>query len=501
MFASVFVPDFSLQALLAAKKELRGQAVAIVDGQPPLIRVVSVNARARETGVEPGLLKKQAEMAGVNVIFRSDELEEAAHQLLLDCAHDISPRVQNRRIDLVIADIAGLQRLFGPPKQIANRIRSAMLEHGISVNVGVAENPDTATIAAQGYAGVVVITEVKQIRPLPLSLLNLSSQLLETLELWGIKTLGQLADLDAAALSQRLDQEGMTAHKLASGQQANPFVADEKEVGFHQRTDLEYPVDLLDPLSFVISSLLERICAQLKEQSLATNELNFEFALDPPRVAGEHMSDEQLFCRRTVKLPTPTIDHNLLLRLVQLELQSKPPNAPVLSISIRAHAVRPRHIQQGLFAPQAPDPDKLELTIARLSNLVGKDQVGSPEILDSHRPRGFVLGKFAPTSTRDEKASRRTWTPKMALRLFEPPKRANIRLHPDVPIQVSFDGKRGAVINHTSPWLSSGEWWNDVGWNRKEWDVELQFENGATANYRIFVDLFTNVPYVEGTYD
>jgi protein ImuB len=499
MFASVFVPDFSLQALFAARKELRNQAVAVVDGQAPLIRVIAVNGKASQAGVEPGLLKAQAEMAGINVVSRSEELERAAHQSLLDCAHDISPRVQDRGVDLVIAYIAGLQRLFGPPKQIADRIRNSMLERGISVTVGVAENPDTATIAARGFGGVAVITDAKQIRRLPVTLLNLSPEFLETLELWGINTLGQLADLDGVALSQRLGQEGVTAHKLARGQQVNPFIADEKELEFHERTDLEYAIDLLDPLSFVISSLVEKICAQLREHALATNELDCELALDPPRVAGEHMTDEQLFYRKTVRLPSPTTDQKFLLRLLQLELQSPSPNAPVTSVSIRANAVKPRYVQQGLFAPQTPDPDRLELTIARLSNLVGKDQIGSPEILDSNRPRGFVMGKFAPA--RDEKKSPRTLLPKMALRLFEPPKRARIRLRSDVPIQVSFDGKTGAVINHTAPWLSSGEWWNDIGWNRKEWDVELRFETGATANYRIFVDLFTNTPFVEGTYD
>lgn len=495
------MPDFSLQALFAIRPELRDQAVAIVDGEPPLIRVIAVNAKGHQAGIEPGLLKSQAEIAGINVIFRSHEPEQTAHESLLNCIRDISPRVQDRRIDLAIADIAGLRRLFGSPEQIARRIQNALLEHRLSVNVGVAENPDTATIVAQGCAGLTVIKDAKQIRRLPLNLLDLSSEVLETLELWGINSLGQLADLDPVALSQRLGQEGLTAHKLARGQQVKPFIADEKEVEFHEREDLEYAIDLLDPLSFVISSLLERICAQLREHSLATNELNCELALDPPRVAGEHLPDEQLLSCRTVKLPNPTTDQNLLLRLVQLDLQSQPPNAPVIGVSIRAHAVRPKYVQQGLFAPQAPDPDKLELTIARLSNLVGKDQIGSPEILDSYRPRGFVLAKFAPVSARTDNASRRASLPKMALRLFEPPKRAHIRLRSDVPIQVSFDGKKGAVINHTSPWLSSGEWWNDMGWSRKEWDVELRFENGATANYRIFVDLFTNTPYVEGTYD
>jgi protein ImuB len=172
-----------------------------------------------------------------------------------------------------------------------------------------------------------------------------------------------------------------------------------------------------------------------------------------------------------------------------------------MSVSLQAHAVRPRHMQHSLFGPDAPDPDKLELTVARLSNLVGEDQVGSPELVDSHRPRAFVMAKFEPVAVSGSKSPSRTWSPRVALRLFEPAKKASIRVRSDVPLQLSFDGKRGEVVHHSAPWLSSGEWWTETEWNRKEWDVQLQFADGSIADYRIFVDLRTNQCFLEGSYD
>jgi protein ImuB len=501
LFASVFIPDFPLQALFARKPELRTEAVALIDGKPPLLKVMAVNEKARKAGVEVGLMKAQAEMAGANVILRSPEFERLAHASLVACAHNFSPRVQDKAADLVVVDIEGLRSLFGSPEQVANRIRASVLEERLRVNVGVASNPDSATIAARGFHAVVIVREAKQIGSLPLTLLGPSSELLETMTLWGITTLGELAALDAGALSQRVGQEGVLLQKLARGQQVNPFVADDKELEFAERTDLEYSIELLDPLSFVISSLLERICANLEEHSLATNELDYELALDPPRVAGVELGDQELFHRRTIKMPNPTTDRKLLLRLVQLDLQSHPPTAPVMSVSLRVHAVRPRYVQQGLFAPQTPDPDKLELTTARLSNLLGENEVGSPELLDSHRPRAFVMGKFEPAKVSDSQSPSRVPSPKIALRLFEPARRASIRIRSDVPLQLSFDGKHGDVIKHSPPWLSSGEWWTEADWNRKEWDVQLQFADGAIADYRISIDLHTNQGFVEGSYD
>ncbi len=500
-FACIFVPDFSLQSLFAKRPELQTKPIALIDGTPPILKVLAANEKARKLGVEIGLMKAQAEAVGVHIIQRSVELEEAAHVVLLTCARSFSPRIQDKAIDLIVLDIDGLKGLFGTPEQIARKIRSSLLRERLTGNVAVAGNPDSATIAARGYAGVSVLAEAAQIKSLPLTLLDLSPSQLETLDLWGITTLGGLAALDAKALSQRLGQQGVQLQKLARGQHVHPFVADEEQIEFRERSELEYSIDLLDSLSFVLSSLLERICVKLEEHSLATNEVDYELALDPPRVTGEDLPDDRLFFRRTLKLPNPTTDRTLLLRLLQLDLQAHPPGAAVLKVSLRADAVRPRYIQQGLFAPQMPDPGKLELLTARLSSLVGKQEVGSLELLDTHRPRAFVMARFEPETDPETPPQSRRWSSRVALRLFDPAKRASIRIRSDVPLHVSFDGKSGDVIEHSPPWLASGDWWNELGYDRKEWDVEVQFSDGTKAKYRIFVDLFTNQPFIDGSYD
>jgi protein ImuB len=501
LFASIFIPDFSFQALFAKRPELQSRSIALIDGTPPLLRVVAANDQAKKAGVEVGLLKAQAEAVGAEPISRSSELEGSVHAMALMCVRQFSPRVQDKAIDQILLDIDGLNYLFGSPEQIATKIRSSLAQEHLSVNVGVAGNPDTASIAAHGFPNITIVTQAKQIGSLPVTLLEPGERALETLNLWGITTLSKLAALDAKALTQRLGQPGLILQKLARGQQVNPFVPDEEHVEFRERTELEYSVDLLDSLSFVLSSLLERICGKLEEHALATNEIDYEFALDPPRVAGEDLPADRLIYRRTLKLSNPTTERKRLLRHIQLDLQSHTPTAPIMAVSLRAHAIRCRHTQLGLFAPQAPDPDKLELILATLSNLAGQDQVGAFELLDTHRPRAFVMAKFEPEKARDQIPPSAGWSPKIALRLFEPARRATIRLCSDIPWQLSFDGKRGEVVEHSSPWLSSGEWWNEMAYSRKEWDVEVQFTDGTRGKFLIFVDLRTNQSFVDGSYD
>ena len=60
-FACIFVPDFPVEALLRAEPDLRSQAVAVLEGKPPLQKVFAVNEKARRAGVSPGMTKIQVE--------------------------------------------------------------------------------------------------------------------------------------------------------------------------------------------------------------------------------------------------------------------------------------------------------------------------------------------------------------------------------------------------------------------------------------------------------
>src|SRR5579859_7706320 len=219
LFAAIFVPNFVLQSLLATQSDGRDQPTAVVDGMPPLLKVVALNKKALKAGVEIGDTKIQAEIAGVTVLLRSPDLEYIAHKSLVSCAYNFSPRVQIKANDLVVLDIEGLRGLFGTPDQIAKKVHTALKQNRLRTNVAVAPNPDSAAIAARGFIGVTILTDSQQLASLPLTLLNPGTDIREATELWGIRTLGDLAALDAVALSQRFGKGGITLQQLARGQQ------------------------------------------------------------------------------------------------------------------------------------------------------------------------------------------------------------------------------------------------------------------------------------------
>ena len=542
-FACIFVPDFPVEAVLRAEPELRSQAVAVLAGKPPLQKVFSGNDEARRAGVEPGMTKLQVEAcAGMVLRPRSALQETAAHAALLDCAQSFSPRVEDAGSDTILIDLAGLQPLFGSLPKIALDIARRSSELGLEANVAVSSNPDTSVIAARGFCGVTVIPEGReseQLGTLPVEVLFRKSdadagaeRLLDTLSRWGIRNLRALAALPAVALSERLGQKGIQLQQLARGATFRTLVPMDAPLIFEEAAELEHPLRLLEPLAFLLGRLLDQLCARLSARALATQELQLQLELDHS-CKSDDGSDEnskhfqqpasplpQTFVR-TLRLPVPMLNARTFLKLLQLDLRAHPPGAPIVKIYLRAEPSHPRAAQGGLFLPPTPEPEKLELTIAKIAAIVGEDKVGSLQLLDTYRAERFRMQRFAvsdpqkrdaqkgdskKTKSNPQKHSDETQTSNpqkliTALRIFRPPIQTSVTLRDGKPLHVVARKEiNGDVLWTAGPWRSSGDWWEQDGWARDEWDIAVQQESGI-ALYRLVRDLLRAQWYLEGSYD
>ena len=607
-FACIFVPDFPVEAVVRAEPRLREQAVAVLAGKPPLVKIFAANEQARDCGVEPDMTKLQAE-ACPEVALRPRSLlqEAAAHAALLDGAQSFSPRVEDTAADTVILDLAGMERLFGTVAGIARDLARRIADLGLEANVAVAANPDAALHAARGFPGITVIPhgkEAERLGDLPVDVLldrvrsqgsgvgsqqesagskngqteaQRAQEILETLDRWGVRNCRTLAALPEVALSERLGQAGLRLQQMARGTTERSLVVSEPALSFEEAVELEYPVALLEPLAFILNRLLEQLCARLSARALATNELRLRLQLEnPPRRNGDTAAIDDLEiddCRlknqkptssprmnadergpesirhsslvnhqfspssqpetrnstghcvsnpqssivapapspaafpiyaRALHLPLPMLNCKTFLKLLQLELQAHPPSAPITRIWLAAEPVRPRAAQAGLFLPLSPEPEKLELTLARIAGVVGKSRAGSPQLLDTHRPDSFRLRHFSPAAPRSrvELVPGKTG-PLTALRLFRPPLRASVLMHAGAPVRITAAIQpevRGEIVWSAGPWHASGEWWKEDAWAREEWDVILQNETGAGL-YRLYREPASGQWFVEGTYD
>jgi protein ImuB len=403
-------------------------------------------------------------------------------ELLIECARKFSPLIEQTSEEAVIFDAGGLGQLYATPQLLGEAIAAQV---GIPVHVGIASNPDAAFHAARGFRGITVIPsgeEAKVLAPLPLNLLVGSPRTAETLDVWGIRTFGEFAALPPLGVAARLGDEGVALQRLARGEGYRRLLPIDDPLQFEDEIELDYPVELLEPLSFILARLLNDLCGRLSARSLATNEIRLRLTL-------ENAPDHEA----ALRLPVPMRDPKAFLKMLQLELGDRPAAAPVLKVRLALEPVRPRTEQHGLFTPLSPEPEKLELTLARIRSLVGSDRAGTPEVLDTHRPDAFRLVALDEGDGAAVEVDRT----QLVLRRFRPPQFAQVRLRDGRPVHVSNLSMGGSVMTCAGPWRTSGEWWMPEAWSHEEWDVSLS-DGGV---FRIYKELMTGRWFFEGRYD
>ncbi len=587
MFACIYVPDFPVEAMLRPHPWLRERAVAALEGKHPLVRVLALNQKARHLGMAVGMTKLQASMfAGASPTAvlrpRSPEQETSAHAALLDVAHAFTPRVEDTAPDTLLLDLAGLERLYGAPAAMAHDLAARVHAVGLEVNLALAANPDAAMHAARGFAGITVISagdEPQRLGALPIHLVldafefssakmrieaPVREELLDTLKRWGIGDFRALALLPEPALASRLGGVGVQLQRLARGGGLRTLALCEPPSQFVEAMELEFPVETLEPLSFILNRLLEQLCTRLEARSLAVQELQLRLQLER-RVADEetttvgelaglsaayHNVRDKPIYMRTLRLPVSMRDSKVFLKLLQLDLDAHPPGAPIIKIWVKAEPAPPRSAQRGLFLPVTPEAEKLEITLARIDGIVGERRSGIVRLLDRHRPDSFQVERFvAPalvstTTTWDKDSSPLSHLSMsemddrqfFSLRIFRPPWRLQVHLSDGRPATLIAEGSgraklmRGNVLWSAGPWRSSGDWWSanreeertrqesSGPWDREEWDIALfarnskilAKENGASVSggkshdlalYRIFRDRLTGHWFADASYD
>ena len=446
----------------------------------------------------------------------------AADLSLAEFAYGFSPVVEEAEGRTVVIDVEGCELLFGSAYELANdvarRAKEPRANGGLegSVNVAIAANPDAAIHAATRLKGITFVSPGEEltclgefpIEALEFSLVNvekkLADEIFETLRLWGILTFQDFALLPVAGVSERLGQEGIRLQQLAAGKTERHLKVKQPAPVFSHSIELDHALYELEPLSFIFARLLNQLCATLNAYALATNELRLQMHLE-----------DQTSHDRTLSLPHPMRDHKVFLKLLVLEMEKHPPQAAVKAVSITCDPVKPRVIQNGLFVPLAPAPDKLELTLARLTKLVGDQNVGSPVLLDTHRPDAFSMKRFvledktAFRKRRKSSGNRRSANDNrqcLGFRMFRPPLRAVVQVDHGLPAQISAWGKQrsvyGKVVDVAGPWRTTGDWWRDDRWARDEWDVAVvPNKRDEQVLYRIYRELNTDTWFIEGAYD
>jgi protein ImuB len=486
---------------------------------------------------------------------------------LTDIAAEFSPRYEQHRADLVSIDVRGLSRLLGTPKMIGAEMRRESASRGVRVHVAIAPTRISAVVLAIARPGLTVVPAggvAEALAPIPLTVLEQlheepfdsaqgrpsdpaqgASEAITALKRWGLRTLGELAALPAGDLAARLGRSGRMWQAIARGVDTRPLVPMQAEERFEGRLELEWPIEGAEPLSFVLTRLLEPLSTRLERRDRAAAVLHVVLGL---------VTREVHACR--LELPSPLRDVRALRTLALLDFEAHPPSAAIDTVTVIIEPTPGRILQHALFSRPHPTPEQLSTLLARLGALIGQDRIGAPSTVDSFRPGAFAMKPFAIERQTSELqiADCRlqigdSQSPTSALRRCRRPIPARVATDAHQrPLRVSTERRGfagGAVLSCAGPWRTSGAWWEDMGsqqsavssenlevrspkseggnqkretgaarlaeapdepmarrreggaWSRDEWDVALA--DGAV--YRIFRDRVTDAWFIDGVVD
>jgi protein ImuB len=376
-----------------------------------------------------------------------------------------------------------------PARMIGEELRREAVSRGVRVHVAVAATRMAALVLAHARPGVTIAApgdQVAALAAIPIGILQhvmdidgigagLARPDQATFKRWGVKTLGELAALPPADLTSRFGRHALIWQAIARGEDVRPLVPTLEDERFEASLDLEWPIDGLEPLSFVLTRLLEPLSTRLERRDRGTAVLHVILRL----------VTREPYARR-LELPSPMRDVRTLRTLALLDLESHPPGGAIDRVTIVIDPTPGRILQHTLFTRAHPTPEQLSTLLARLAALMGQDRLGAPAMVDSYRPDAFAMVPF-PTEHDDRRGTRRAPDHHnsassadsalnvvtaggsalnvvvSAVRRCRQPVPARVAVQDGTPVRVTTDRRGfvgGTVVTCVGPWRSSGNWWD-----------------------------------------
>jgi protein ImuB len=525
--ACAWIPRFEL-ALVARREgpSLWGRPVVIADlaESPALIR--EATPAAERAGVRPGMTVAQAAARCGELLTRPPlpDARAAAEREALAALAAHAPQLASDGRGAFFLGLAGMGRLLVDERGFAARVRASLEALGFAARVALAGHPFAAWVAARRNLGPVAPgADARLLASVPLAELELPAAARDLLELLGVTAAGQLARLPRGALARRLGPEGERLDRLCRGEWlapgTAPTAANVPRAPADAARDLETAVEGLEPVLFLVKSLLDALLARVAAERMALAELTVEAELeDAGRTRVAH----------TLAPAEPTLDARPLVDLVRLWLERAPFPAPPRALRVVASRLAPAVARQLRLHARRQDEGEAALgrALARLEAAFGAGSVVRPTLAARYLPEERVA--WAAASVAGMRPAKRE-APSAAPGVCCPgdrPRRAapEVRCHeyPGLPLAlrllstpepVELAGGGGApqrllrkgypprrVLRVEAAQRRSGEWW-DAPFDRSYAWVVCEGGGGGVERYWLFHDHLCGGTFLQAVAD
>jgi DNA polymerase-4 len=273
---------FFVSVELLERPELRGKPV-VVGGRPDQRGVVTAASyEARKYGIQSAMPLRTAGRLCPHAIFldghhgKYTQWSDRFAGILIN----FSPVVEMVSIDEAYLDLAGTERLHGPPLAAADKLlRSITRTTGLPCSGGLASTRLVAKVASdqgkpRGLVWVPAGSEVQFLAPLPVRKIPGIGKVTErALLALGIERVEQIASQPQEKLEKIFGQWGTVLYRKARGGDSYEFVVDAEPKSISQNYTFNEDTDDSAALTAVLSHLSQKACKRLREAGLAASTL------------------------------------------------------------------------------------------------------------------------------------------------------------------------------------------------------------------------------------
>jgi DNA polymerase IV len=273
---------FFVSVELLDRPELRGKPV-VVGGQKDQRGVVSAASyEARKYGIHSAMPLRTAGRLCPHAIFLDGHHEKYGEwsDRVATILARFSPVVEMVSIDEAYLDLAGTERLHGPPFATADKLlRTITRETALPCSGGLATTRLTAKVASdqakpRGLVWVPPGSEARFLAPLPVRKIPGIGEVTErALRALGMETVEQLAAVPQEKLEKTFGQWGEALYRKSRGGDSYEFVIDAEPKSISHNLTLGEDTDNVNQLATILSHLSQKACKRLREAGLTARTL------------------------------------------------------------------------------------------------------------------------------------------------------------------------------------------------------------------------------------
>jgi protein ImuB len=173
MFATIYLPNFYLQAALRYEPHTRAKAVALIEEHEKKPVIIQLNAEAESVGVRKGMTPSQALARYLQIIIkaRAQSQENSMQDILLQSAFCLSPYIEDTAPGIATVEFSDTRNLTEKVTNVVTQLAKCEMV----AQAGIANLPDTSFLAAHLARPVLQIDNAKEfLAPLPIETLAIT---------------------------------------------------------------------------------------------------------------------------------------------------------------------------------------------------------------------------------------------------------------------------------------------------------------------------------------